>query len=409
MTTDETIAELPSPGFSATGGKSARFSQGENQRFTLDGSPALEEHLTRACARIAAGIRGLIPTSKLEAVLLGGGYGRGEGGVLRTPAGDRPYNDLEFYVCIRGNRHLNELRFGRAMHVLGEILTPQAGVEVEFKITSRQELARARPSMYSYDLVMGHRLLAGEAVALAGCDHHRNAESIPLAEATRLMMNRCTGLLLARERLEAPVFSPTAADFVARNIAKAQLALGDAVLAARGRYHWSVCERKHALHRLDPSAAMPWIDEVRRHHAAGVEFKLRPARSTAARETLARTHRQVSALAQRVWLWLEEHRLGVRLATARDYAMSSIDKCPEAAGGRNALINLKLFGARVSPGSAIVHPRNRVLNTLPLLLWEPMALDTPELLQRLQQELRTEAREFPGLMKAYRSIWEQVN
>src|SRR5688572_19525745 len=64
-------------------------------RFTTDGSRDLEQHLARTCAKIAAGIRGLVPESKLEAVILGGGYGRGEGGVLRTAEGDRPYNDLE--------------------------------------------------------------------------------------------------------------------------------------------------------------------------------------------------------------------------------------------------------------------------------------------------------------------------
>ena len=78
-------------------------------RFTLDGDDALELHLAQTCARVLSGIRGLIPTAKLEAVLLGGGYGRGEGGVLRGPTGDRPYNDLEFYVAITGNRHVNEL------------------------------------------------------------------------------------------------------------------------------------------------------------------------------------------------------------------------------------------------------------------------------------------------------------
>src|SRR5471032_3020939 len=57
------------------------------RRFTLDGDDALERHLERTCARVLSGIRGLIPAKKLEAVLLGGGYGRGEGGVLRSLPG----------------------------------------------------------------------------------------------------------------------------------------------------------------------------------------------------------------------------------------------------------------------------------------------------------------------------------
>ena len=128
-------------------------------RFTLDGDNALEGHLELTCARILSGIRGLIPAPKLEAVLLGGGYGRGEGGVLRGPAGDRPYNDLEFDVAIKGNRHVNAFRYHRRLEVLGEILTHIADVEVEFKITSLVELAARPVSMFSYDLIAGHRLL----------------------------------------------------------------------------------------------------------------------------------------------------------------------------------------------------------------------------------------------------------
>ena len=58
-------------------------------RFTLDGDDALERGLKRTCARVLSGIRGLIPADKLEAVVLGGGYGRGEGGVLRNKDGKR--------------------------------------------------------------------------------------------------------------------------------------------------------------------------------------------------------------------------------------------------------------------------------------------------------------------------------
>ena len=47
---------------------------------------------------------------------LGGGYGRGEGGVLRSPESgeDQPYNDLEFYVFTRGSALIAERRFRRA-------------------------------------------------------------------------------------------------------------------------------------------------------------------------------------------------------------------------------------------------------------------------------------------------------
>jgi hypothetical protein len=379
-------------------------------RFTLDGTSELEQHLALTCRKIAAGLGGLIPRSKLEAVLLGGGYGRGEGGVLRTATGARPYNDLEFYVCLRGNRHLNERRFGRAIHVLGEILTPQAGVEVEFKITSLRELSRSSVSMFSYDLVQGHRWLIGDDRLFAGCGHHRDAERIPIAEATRLLMNRCSGLLLAAERLEQRDFGFADADFVRRNIAKAELALGDAVLVTRHLYHWSVRERHRRLELLQRTDATPWLDEVRRHHGAGVEFKLHPEQSTASRETLAAAHAQVAEIAGRVWLWLEQQRMSARFETPRDYAESALNKFRESSRRRNVFLNLRALGIRpLIERRGTRHPRERILNALALLLWDRAAVGTPEILRIVQRELQTSATNYPGLMRAYRQLWTRVN
>jgi hypothetical protein len=379
-------------------------------RFTLDGSPELEAHLADSCERIAAGVRGLIPRARLEAILLGGGYGRGEGGVWRTPGGDRPYNDLEFYLCLQGNRHGNEWRFGRPLHVLGEILTPQAGVEVEFKITSLDEMARSGISMFSYDLALGHRWLVGREDQLARCAHHRVAENIPLAEATRLLMNRCTGLLLAQERLMRREFTAADADFVRRNIGKAELALGDAVLVDHAQYHWSVRERHARLTRLSASEKLPWLADVCRHHAAGVEFKLHPERCAAPREELLAQFAPLAALAEKIWLWIERRRIGSLFGSARDYALSAPNKWPDSSPARNTLVNLKVLGLRpLLRASAGCHPRERVLHALALLLWEPATLTTPELLECVQTELLTDAKTFPDLVRAYRDLWAKVN
>lgn len=378
--------------------------------FTLDGSPELEAHLARTCEKIAAGLRGLLPRRKLQAVLLGGGYGRGEGGVLRTPEGDRPYNDLEFYVCLRGNRHLNEKRYGRALHVLGEILTPQAGIEVEFKIASLRELATRPVSMFSYDLITGHRWLIGSEPLLARCGHHRDGGQIPLSEATRLLMNRCSGLLFAHEKLQRASFTPGDADFTRRNIAKAQLALGDAVLVSYGQYHRSVQERHRRLERIVRAENTSWTDDVLAHHAAGVEFKLHPQRSAESREALAPLHQEIAALAHMTWRWIEARRLRVPFRTTQDYVRLRVNKCPETNPLRNVLLTLKVLGplACFSP-RVWRHPRERIFHALSLLLWEPHALTSPVLLRRIQRELRTSASTLPALVARYREIWQHVN
>src|SRR5260221_1704182 len=130
--------------------------------------------------------------------------------------------------------------------------------------------------MFYYDLVSAHRWFLGDESLLSGCEHHRHGGDVPMSEATRLLMNRCSGLLLAKEKLESKFFGDEDADFVVRNIAKAQLALGDAVLTAFGQYHWSALVRNRRLLELEPEENLNWFSEVRRQHENGLKFKFHP-------------------------------------------------------------------------------------------------------------------------------------
>lgn len=376
--------------------------------FTLDGSDELEQQLERTCETIRIEIQKIIPSYQLEGLLLGGGYGRGEGGVLRMEGGDRPYNDLEFYVFIRGNHWLNERWFNTALQRLAHELAPVAGIEVEFKIISSVKLRRSPPSMFYYDLIAGHRCLLGAENMLAGCEHHCDARKIPLSEATRLLMNRCSGLLFAREKLEQVSFNAADADFVGRNLAKAQLAFGDAVLTVFGQYHWSCLKRHERIRRLAPEI-FPWYDTLRDHHAAGLRFKLHPYQAAPAQAELKAQHDATKAFALKTWLWLESRRLGNDFISARDYALNLQDKCPDTNPWRNRLVNAKAFG----PSAFFVkrsrrHPRERVLNALAWLLWEPLA-QHPEALRWLDKK----SSEVTGLeaswIDIYRRIWRQFS
>jgi hypothetical protein len=380
------------------------------QRFTLDGGDKLETHLEQTCQVILKSVRGIVSAKKLEGVLLGGGYGRGEGGVLKTEAGDRPYNDLEFYVFLRGNNYLNERRFRAALRDLGDQLTPVAGVDVEFKILTLAKLRRSPVTMFYYDLVTRHHRLWGDEALLAGCDHHRDGGRIPLYEATRLLMNRCSGLLFAKERLQRDRFTHDDADFVSRNLAKVQLAFGDVVLTVNGQYHWSCRERHQRLMNLSVPDDLPWLAEVRDQHAVAVQFKLHPVRTDASRSQLLVRHEELTSLGLRVWLWLESRRLAQSIASARDYALTPANKCPETNAWRNRMVNAVKFGpAMILAAKASRYPRERLLHSMTMLLWEPSFLSNPDLMRRMQANLRTDAGTFPDFVRAYTSLWRHFN
>jgi hypothetical protein len=375
-------------------------------RFTIDGSRQLEERLERVCDQVGSEASARLPRTDLAAIVLGGGYGRGEGGVLRTETGDEPYNDLEFYVFFRGNRLWQEHRHDRKLHDWAGRLSAKAGLQVEFKIDCASRWKRSPVSMFSYDLVSAHRVVLGDESIFQGCDHHLNAAAIPLSEATRLMFNRCSGLLLARELLHQSSLTGEEADFIGRNLAKMQLALGDAALTAFGQYHWSAPERHRRLGVFDAPELRPWLPELKAHHAAGLVFKLHPRRAALAPHEFFLEHRRLSELAMQLWLWLEGRRLKHHFDTVNEYALSPVDKQPGTRGWRNYLLSLRTFGPKAAAKAVSVrYPRERLFNALTLLLWNAEGAGQPRILRRLQQELQTDALDWASLVSVFKRIW----
>lgn len=374
------------------------------KRFTIDGSDALESHLSKVCEQVRAGVRARIPDHKLEGLVLAGGYGRGEGGVLMAENADSPYNDLEFFVFIRGNTLLSERRYRHSLHQLAEELTPQAGIEVEFKILSLASFVRSETSMFYYDLVMGHQWLVGDASLFAACKHHRDATRIPLHEATRLLFNRCSGLLYAKERLQREPFSNEDADFVGRNLAKAQLALGDAWLTTRGAYHWSCVERQKRLRMSGDN----WSKRLAFHHAAGVAFKLHPQRASASmKPALLAQHTDLTQLAEQLWLCLEGKRIGTHFPTSRDYAEARRSLCPERSILHNLACNLRAFGpSGLLSRFRTRYPRERLLRSLALLLW---GQTDASVRANLSACLNCGDSSLEGSVRAYENLWHRFN
>jgi len=375
------------------------------RRFTISGSDALEARLEGLCEQVVVGVEGIIPARKLAAVVLGGGYGRGEGGVLRTEAGEEPYNDIEFYVFARGSHLWNQRRHAASLCALGEKLSFASGLHVEFKLDSLERLRAMPVSMFSYDLVSAHRLLIGPENVFAGYERHLRSQDIPLSEATRLLYNRCSGLLLVRELLAKETLTGEQSDFIGRNLAKASLALGDAVLVAAGQYYWSARVRGERLEKFQ-DCGVPDLAALRKHHRAGLEFKFHPQRIVRGAKDFALEFREISALARRLWLWVESRRLGSAFTDINTYAFSDINKCPETAPGKNCLLTMRTFGPRAAMGGlASRYPRERLFNSLPLLLWNGEVSSEPEVRRHLQRQLQSSASDWAGLVAAYKRIW----
>jgi hypothetical protein len=83
-------------------------------------------------------------------------------------------------------------------------------------------------------------------------------------------------------------------------------------------------------------------------------------------------------------------------------------KWPESKRPRNLLHNLKLFRRPMIWG-ALRHPRERVLESLAVLLWEPVALTDSALRTLLERNLRGEMPERATAVRRYATVWSRVS
>ena len=75
--------------------------------FSKKQDPRVEKLISEALDGISAAFAASPESAAVRAVVLGGGYGRGEGGA--TPDG-MPYNDLDFFVVMKDAHASSGLR-----------------------------------------------------------------------------------------------------------------------------------------------------------------------------------------------------------------------------------------------------------------------------------------------------------
>jgi len=336
--------------------------------------PELTALLDRFLASLAGDLQEIPFRNGVRALLLAGGYGRGEGGIFRESedAGAQLYNDLEFYLITANGADEEAIAqwCTEKSHAGDKLL----GIEVEFKILGETAFRGAEPSMFYYDLISAHRLVFGpENFAESLPARLRDPALIPAQEATRLLFNRGTGLFYSWVALESGDARVTNG-FIERNHAKTRLALADAVLAFNGRYHFSCRERHSRLGEPMRKVPRDW-PLLTAWHAHGVRFKLHPRHLHPDTEELLAAQTELSRVWMNTFLWLESLRLGEDFQTASNYAARNVRLFPGTKPLRNFALHLR---DRFKRGAALPgwfdYPRAALQRSLVLFLQSPPGL-----------------------------------
>jgi hypothetical protein len=317
--------------------------------------PELESRLENHFARVresfeTRGCRG--------SLVLGGGYGRGEGGVMAGPDGLEFSNDLDYFLFDDCPDEPTLVAWCRGIERKESAVL---GIDVEIKCLRADSIGDPSRSMMFADLVAGHVVVAGDGGFLEKHRENLDFSRIDPAEASRLLWNRGSGMYFARCRLG----QEGELKFVIRNHAKLKLALGDGWLCLNGQYTSKCRERGERLALCELPENLEWLREW---HAEGVEFKFRPFSDGPTWAELEEESRKLIEAWGRVYLAAEEKRLKRKLPGFSEYL-----RLPRLLNGTPVVKNLLLSvrdklkrGGFIRPVGD--YPRAGLMRALPCLL-----------------------------------------
>ncbi len=176
-------------------------------------------------------------------IVLSGGFGRGEGTVVKTKKGVSPVNDYDFLVVTK-ETDVDLQGIGTAIaRELKMNLVDVGGMGLAM-------LGHLRPTQWAYDLKYGSRVIFGDP-SLLDLIPKFTANQIPIWDAIKLLCNRMIGAIGAG-LLRPAVFltSPKRAQWLVVQIDHMLISCGDSFLISSKLYHHSYRERFETLKSL---------------------------------------------------------------------------------------------------------------------------------------------------------------
>ena len=239
-------------------------------RFTVRGGARIERDLSALADAIGGAASAALSPRDYRALVMMGGYGRGEGGVDRRSGVERPHNNIDLLLVTSGlGRRDAELK--RTLEQAVAPLAAQAGIGIDVGTVSHVRLSWAPCRIIWYDTRFGHKTLAGDPNYFKRLARF-SADRILASDARDLLVNRGTLLLLNEVILEQGAPGTAHGHALVRHAVKAIIGYGDALLYFLGAYHWSYVVKRD---RLLSHPAVP--ASFKRRYVEASDYRLEPS------------------------------------------------------------------------------------------------------------------------------------
>lgn len=344
--------------------------ESSGDRYTLDGGVIVERRIDTDQQLIARKVMRAVPAEHFAALILMGGYGRGEGGYIMCNGSPAPYNDYDYFLVIKGMTHTKARRFQNDLQSLAHELSDEVGIEVDLAVLRQEQLNNLPFTLMNAEMKWGHRVIAGDAKILKTMPA-MPIENLAKGEFVRLMNNRGALLLHNAKQLagKGENLDPEGRAVFFKYLYKAILACGDVLLAANDRYHVSYVKK---LERIKSLKQLPVENFIELYQKA-VDQKFHPDHAADHAQNLVHNQKMVVSCWLDTLSYFESRRLGNDLSDWHAYSSSSIPKgqLESSSVVRNLLITIRDYGLIHSLRHinwSLRYPRERLIAVLPGLL-----------------------------------------
>ena len=373
-------------------------------KYTLTGSQAFDNLIDRQLMLVTEEILNLIPQKDIAAILLGGGYGRGEGGVLIENDKEYLYNDYDLFVILKNISYLKKKKYQNKIHLIHEKFTPLFKIDVDVgPLQTVNAISNAPHWMMWYELKNGYKLLWGNKSIKSYFPDYSH-EKMPIMEAYRLLLNRGVGLLLCKQHFET--YEETESqEFILRNIRKAQLAMGDAFLIKKERFHYSYKRRDEIFSELKQDEDMLTLG-IYDYYKIAYQFKERPHKPNLSKEQYLTEYQNTLQIYEALYCWIFTNKFSQELNLS-DYQMIIDDIFTKdvnlKAKIKNIYKNVRFAKNKIDNSMIIKHPRYRLFMTLPYFLFNKQEISCQKLLSC------NNCTDNDDLLKIFLDLWEKNN
>lgn len=217
-----------------------------NQQLTYYNNKETETFLNDVMLEASLVFKDLFSKKQTEALILIGGYGRGEGGIVLENGSYRPHNNLDLLYIYNGNINTEIVELA---NIKLQEIAKKNSIGIDMSAINKQKLMRLDGQVVAYDMRYGHRTFLGDSNFLK--EHKAfSLYNIDPADIRQLLVNRGTLLLINRVLLNKPTLTKDEKKLIIKHAIKAIIGYGDALLYFNDSYHWSYAQKQTNMSEL---------------------------------------------------------------------------------------------------------------------------------------------------------------